>query len=211
MTTPKPSALTPTIEQSHSADNPLAALTAQVLHDLQHQHLWTSLRVHTTATDLTQTPQSLPPENGEDEKTNLPTPIISGIPPQRIYTHPDEQLYMLDLGLRDADLPPERVYVFPATQGQKWSLRRLAAVFDALPAPVVVNEPEGMMMMMMNSEDSDKARRLAKYFERRRQAMQKGEWGGKRILMAMVDRQFGGDGTIVYYVVQEGIVKPRQN
>lgn len=202
MATPKPSALTSRIEQSHSADDPLAALTAQVLHDLQHQHLWTSLQVHTTAADFAQTPQSL--SAGKEGDKKLPTPIISGIPPQRIYTHPDEQLYMLDLGLRDADLPPERVFVFPATQGQKWSLRRLSAVFEALPTPVFNETVEGVV-------DPDKARRLAKYFERRRQAAQKAEWGGKRILMAMVDRQFGGDGTIVYYVVQEGIVKPRQN
>jgi tRNA-splicing endonuclease subunit Sen15, fungi type len=34
----------------------------------------------------------------------------------------------------------------------------------------------------------------------------------KRVLLAMKAHQgMGGDGTIVYYIVQEGEVKPRQN
>jgi hypothetical protein len=36
-------------------------------------------------------------------------------------------------------------------------------------------------------------------------------WGGKRALLAMVNRGIGGDGTVVYYVILEGNVKPRQN
>lgn len=39
------------------------------------------------------------------------------------------------------------------------------------------------------------------------------EWrDAKRVLMGMTAASgMGGDGTVVYYVVQEGEVKPRQN
>jgi len=91
----------PTTQQS-----PTAGLTAQILHNLQHQHLWTSLRVY-------------------DPLTLSPTqciPLISGFPPQAIYTHPDEQAYMLEHGIRGEDVPVESVWVLPTTQGQLWSL-----------------------------------------------------------------------------------------
>lgn len=188
MTLPTPSALTTLISQTSSSD-PVSALTTQVLHNLQHQHLWTSLDTH----------QLL------DEAAIL----ISGVPPHRVYTHPDEQLYLLELGLREHDLPPERMLVLPTTQGQSWTLRKIAAVFDSLPTlePVSSDKADGEE----TEEDKEKKAKLAKFFERKEQAMQAKEWGGKRLLFAMVDRLVGGDGTVVYYVFQEGIVKPRQN
>ena len=34
----------------------------------------------------------------------------------------------------------------------------------------------------------------------------------KRVLLAMMSQNgMGGDGTIVYYITQEGAIKPRQN
>jgi hypothetical protein len=131
-----------------------------------------------------------------------------------VYTHPDEQLYMLELGLRDDDLDPERVFVLATTQGQSWTLRKLAAVFDSLPQPgSVETTPDATNADSAEParSDSGKAAKLAQYYERRRKAMVSKQWGGKRLLLAMVDREMGGDGTVVYYVVQEGNVKPRQN
>lgn len=207
----KPSALT-TLISSTTNDNkakppdPLHALTIQVYHNLQHQHLWTSLAIHNPSSDDN--------NNNAASLPGLPAPLISGIPPQRIYTHPDEQLYLLEIGLREEDLPPERLWVLPSTQAQTWTLGKLASFFDALPP---VGEYDSSEALVTSSEeasrikDQDKEDKLAKYRERRREADRGHKWGGKRLLLAMVDRVAGGDGTVVYYVVQEGQVKPRQN
>lgn len=95
----------------------------------------------------------------------------------------------------------------------------MAAVFDSLPRTdedlaslaenPVVEDPRAE-----NEEkdgDGEKDTKVAEYLEYRRKAKLTKEWGGKRLLLAMVDRGMGGEGTVVYYVVQEGAVKPRQN
>lgn len=200
MQAPKPSALTALISKTSKSESPapLHALTTQVYHNLQHQHLWTSLKIHDPSEDA-----SLP---------GLLVPLISGIPPQRMYTHPDEQLYLLQIGLREEDLPSERLWVLPSTQGQTWTLGKLAAVFDALPSRTTGTE-SSTNTGEENKEtvDKEKEEKLAKYFETKQEADKENKWGGKRLLLAVVDRLVGGDGTVVYYVVQDGHVKPRQN
>lgn len=98
----------------------------------------------------------------------------------------------------------------------------MAAVFDSLPPtdedlaslaedPVVEDE-EGKGEGEKDGDDGgEKGDKVAEYLEYRRKARVTKEWGGKRLLLAMVDRGMGGEGTVVYYVVQEGAVKPRQN
>lgn len=199
-TLPTPSALTTLISQTSS--DPVSALTTQVLHNLQHQHLWTSLDTHQLLRDPFENPAAA---------SSSPTTLISGVPPHRVYTHPDEQLYLLELGLREHDLPPERMLVLPTTQGQSWTLRKMAAVFDSLPTLEQPVSSDGSGGEETTEETEKKKAKLAKYFERKQQAIQSKEWGEKRLLFAMVDRLVGGDGTVVYYVFQEGIVKPRQN
>ncbi|KAH8422691.1 uncharacterized protein LDX57_000445 [Aspergillus melleus] len=203
---PKPSALTSLIAASASP-NPLSASTIQILHNLQHQHLWTSLKVH-----------DIPiPASTQDASSTLF--LISGIPPHRVYTHPDEQLYMLQKGLREDDVELERMFVLPTVHGQSWSLRKLAAVFDSLPDSDTAQEEAAAAAAALGddseeragSQNGDKAAQLAEYYDYRQKARQTGEWGTKRLLLAMVDKSMGGDGTVVYYVVQEGAVKPRQN
>lgn len=91
--------------------------------------------------------------------------------------------------------PPEPVYaedfdqqewVLPVDIREKWSLRKSAEVFDSL--------PEGFWGMEKaklragNGEGETKSR-------------------GKRVLFAVCAE----DSTVVYYVMHEGIVKPRQN
>lgn len=151
--------------------------------------------------------------------------LISGIPPNRVYTHPDEQLFLLEKGLREDDVAAERLFVLPVAQGQSWSLRRMAAVFDVLPTPTIpegnggkdASQPQmqgdgdGDNEEAVSSPEKEKERRLVEYYERRGEALRTKEWGGKRLLLAMVDKGMGGDGTVVYYIVQEGDVKPRQN
>ncbi|KAL6231149.1 hypothetical protein BDW75DRAFT_51218 [Aspergillus navahoensis] len=198
---PDPSSLTTLISTTTDA-TPLAATTHQVLHNLQHQHLWTSLQIHEMA-------------------TKFPIPLISGIPPHRVYTHPDEQLYMVERGLREEDVELDRMFVVPTVQGQSWSLEKMAAVFDALPDPAQEEgETEAGIDAKAEGEEkasgdgdgaADKASKLAEYYEYRAKARRTGEWGSKRLLLAMIDKGMGGEGTVVYYVVQEGTVKPRQN
>ncbi|KAF4992673.1 hypothetical protein F66182_16513 [Fusarium sp. NRRL 66182] len=197
---PKPSALTTLISRTSKTESPTPfhALTAQVYHNLHHQHLWTSLKIHNPSEDA-----SLP---------GLPMPLISGIPPQRMYTHPDEQLYLLQIGLREEDLPSERLWVLPSTQGQTWTLGKLATIFDALPPRIAGAESStNAGEESKETVDKEKEEKLAKYFEKKREADKENKWGGKRLLLAVVDRLIGGDGTVVYYVVQDGHVKPRQN
>lgn len=203
---PGASALTRLIDSASLSENPLGATTIQILHNLQHQHLWTSLQIH----DI-----SIPPNDSQepvlaDTSTRDQTcSIISGIPPQRTYIHPDEQFYLLEKGLREDHLKPERAFVIPTAQGQKWTLRRIAGIFDALPNVEVVTDSESSSKGV--AVDPDQEKKLAEYYERKEEALKAKEWGSKRMLLAMVDKGMGGDGTVVYYVVQEGEVKPRQN
>ncbi|KAL4810729.1 tRNA-splicing endonuclease subunit Sen15 [Aspergillus unguis] len=188
---PIPSSSSLTALISSEGDTPLSSTTHQVLHNLQHQHLWTSLQIH-------------------EVDTGFPISLISGIPPHRVYTHPDEQLYMVERGLREEDVELERMFVVPTVQGQAWSLERMSKVFDKLPGiedeelgSGDVNEADG--------KEGDKAAKLAEYYDYRAKARRTGEWGTKRLLLAMIDKGMGGEGTVVYYIVQEGTVKPRQN
>ncbi|KAL4752319.1 hypothetical protein BDW72DRAFT_71175 [Aspergillus terricola var. indicus] len=195
---PAPSSLTTLISTTTDA-SPVASITHQVLHNLKHQHLWTSLQIHQMA-------------------TKFPIPLVSGIPPHRVYTHPDEQLYMVERGLREEDVELDRMFVVPTVQGQSWSLEKMAAVFDALPDPAEEEgeatagiDPKAEEASGDGNSATDKAAKLAGYYEYRAKARRTGEWGSKRLLLAMIDKGIGGEGTVVYYVVQEGAVKPRQN
>ncbi|KAJ5746430.1 hypothetical protein N7520_011612 [Penicillium odoratum] len=211
MTSPNPdastlesSALTKLIVSASASGNPFSATTIQVLHNLQHQHLWTSLQIHdTTASQHAKVSAS----SSSSEDSGVP-PLISGVPPHRVYTHPDEQLYMLGKGLREDDLRPERLFVIPTAQGQSWSLRRIASAFDAMGGIQIVEDGEERETPKV---DAEKAQKLDDYYEKREEAMATKEWGAQRLLLAMVDKGMGGEGTVVYYVVQEGEVKPRQN
>lgn len=210
-TYPEPSALTTLISTAISPTTSLSAATLQVLHNLQHQHLWTSLQIHRLS--LPEAP-STSSDVSYASSTATTAFVISGVPPNRIYTHPDEQLFMLERGLRDNDIDPERTFVLPTVEGQSWSLRKMAAVFDSLPQ---VDEglaslaPEGGREGEGSQPRDEKEAKIAEYLEYRKSARATKEWGGKRLLLSMVDRNMGGDGTVVYYVVQEGAVKPRQN
>ena len=100
--------------------------------------------------------------------------------------HPDEQVEMLKAGVKEEDVPVEREWVLPTHLREKWSLRRFADVFDA----VGETPPEENKEETLSAEDQVGKRR-----------------GGKRLLLATVS----DDSTVVYYIVHDGIVKPRQN
>ena len=93
---------------------------------------------------------------------------------------------MLKRGEKEVDLQPQREWVLPIRLREKWSLRKLAEVFDALEEVPVGS---GDNWENENGKGTGKRR------------------GEKRLLMAIV----GDDSTVVYYIVHDGIVKPRQN
>lgn len=159
----------------------LHSLATQIQHNLQYQHNWTDLKVYT-----------------HSPLTNelLPRPILSGLPPNRLYIHPDEQIELLkaadrarkakkeeDTGALEVKAEPELEWILPARLSEKWTLRRLAEVFAALPAP---SEPEPKS----GEKKEEKSWRKT-----------------KRLVLATVDT----DSTVVYYIIQDGVVKPRQN
>jgi tRNA-splicing endonuclease subunit Sen15 len=160
----------------------LRSLALQIQHNLQYQHYWSDLEVHTHS-PLTQKP--------------LPRPLVSGLPPQRLYVHPDEQVELLKNADRqrkaaqaageksglEVKAKSEREWVLPTRLNEQWTLRRLAEVFDDI--------------SMVPPQSSAP-----------RQPVPANPWRTtKRVVLATVDT----DSTVVYYIVHDGVVKPRQN
>lgn len=160
----------------------LHSLALQILHNLQYQHYWSDLKVHTHS-PLTKAP--------------LPRPLVSGLPPQRLYVHPDEQVELLKNADRqrkaaqgageksglEVKAQPEYEWVLPARLNEQWTLRSLAEVFDDI--------------SMLPPKTSATA-----------QEVSANPWRTtKRVVLATADT----DSTIVYYIVHDGVVKPRQN
>ena len=182
----------PSLEASSHAPH-LHHLALQIRHNLQYQHRWTQLQTHTNS-----------PLTGD----LLPRPILSGLPPRRLYIHPDEQVEMLKSEMErrktrkesegkalededngdDSEPEPESEWVLPAHLREEWSLRKFAEIFDAI--GLVPPAADGM-----KSPDLDHSHTVNKWRMT------------KRVLLSTVQ----DDSTVVYYIVHEGIVKPRQN
>jgi tRNA-splicing endonuclease subunit Sen15 len=160
----------------------LRHLATQILHNLQYQHSWTALTIHTHS-PLT----SLP----------LARPLISGLPPKRVYIHPDEQAAVIkvehDTG-KKIEQTPEREWVLPTHIIEKWTLSGFAQVFGAL--SVV---PPGENGTDDVDDDDDDKQSVGHQWQ--------GENRQKRLLLATLDE----DSTVTYYIMHDGIVKPRQN
>jgi tRNA-splicing endonuclease subunit Sen15 len=180
------SALQESINNSKSSlkDSPHPAylhhLATQIQHNLQYQHSWAALAIHTHS-PLT----SLP----------LPRPIISGLPPKRAYIHPDEQAAVIkaehDTGKKIEQIP-EREWVLPTHIKEKWTLSGFTKVFTAL--GVVPPGGNGQ-----DEDDEDDEKPVGDRWQ--------GENRQKRLLLATLDE----DSTVTYYIMHDGIVKPRQN
>jgi tRNA-splicing endonuclease subunit Sen15 len=197
-----PSALTTYLEE-HALEAPphpdyLHQLSLQTLHNLEYQHRWTALKIHTVST-ITKLP--------------LPRPIISGLPPKRLYIHHDEQIELLRAETArlqlsklhkegatgsSGSLPEtgsiemgadvirsEREWVLPTHLREKWSLRTFAEVFDGV----------GVVPPLDTAEGDEAYQQINKWRNT------------KRMVLATLQ----DDSTIVYYIVHDGIVKPRQN
>lgn len=156
-------------------------LALQIAHNLRHQHLWTDVRVYT---------------HSPTTSLALPRPLISGLPPVRLYVHPDEQIALLqkqkDAGKTGMpELRSEREWVLPSHLREKWSLKRFGEVFDAI--TLVPTTGSGQLLFEEDKDEAD---------------VEENEWRKtKRLLLATLD----DDSTVVYYIVHNGIVKPRQN
>ncbi|KAK4115325.1 hypothetical protein N656DRAFT_796000 [Canariomyces notabilis] len=153
----------------------LAALSKIVLKNLEFQHDWTSLQEHV--------------------QSNLPRSLLFGLPPKRLYVHPDEQIDIIkaEKQLKER-IPqePEFEWVLPLHLSEKWSPCQFAAVFDAIEAI----PPPGAAQESVGLDYADAPWRLWR-----------GPKRGKRILLATVQ----DDSTVTYYWIHDGLVKPRQN
>lgn len=196
-------------------------LARQILHNLKHQHAWSELTIHTRS-----------PLTNEI----LPRPLIVGLPPRRLYIHPDEQIELLkhekskrannshEEELLDNENSsyteghPEREWVLPSHVSEDWTLKGLADIFDSIgndPPAYNDNEKEpGEKREEKFNANFEKETKQDKriYQEEDEEKREVGwQWRGlyrqKRLLMATLH----DDSTVVYYIVHDGIVKPRQN
>lgn len=96
-------------------------LVAAVYGNLENQQDWTSLKRHAFA-----------PES----KIPLPRPLISGLPPRRIYIHPDDQIEMIKNNtMNAATQTPEVEWVLSTSLNETISLEFLSSIFDAMDRP----------------------------------------------------------------------------
>lgn len=103
------------------------------------------------------------------------------------------------------ELAREREWVLPSHLREQWSLRRFGEVFDGISASVPAPSKDGgsQAQLLFGELAGDEARE-----ESGEGAVN--EWretSPKRVLLATLD----DDSTVVYYIVHDGIVKPRQN
>jgi tRNA-splicing endonuclease subunit Sen15 len=149
MTSTSSSSIAPSSEE-------LNTLAISVRYNLQYQHLWADITIHTEISE-------------NEHVVRLSRPLLSGKPPQRIYIHPDDVLLSAEeQAKRSGD---GREWVLPTSLLEKWSIKKFSSIFDAIPS---------------QKQFADRP---------------------KRLLLATVS----DDSTVVYYIVHDGIVKPRQN
>lgn len=87
----------------------------------------------------------------------------------------------------------EREWVLPTHLSEKWSLRRFAEVFDSIEAV-----PDGKEDLDEDGKEEE-LNEVGKHW--------RGMTRQKRVLLATLH----DDSTVVYYIMHDGIVKPRQN
>lgn len=190
----------------------LQHLALQVAHTLKFQHNWTDIRIHYNA--------SPSPSNANPSSSPLPRPVLSGLPPARLYTHPDEQIALLQAQKAAGNagqalaVQPQREWVLPTQLRERWTLRKFGEVFDglgAVPGPAegveVFRRGEVGLGVEVEVEDVD-----VDVMGRDQVGLEEGErkWRlevPKRLLLATLD----DDSTVAFYIVHDGIVKPRQN
>jgi tRNA-splicing endonuclease subunit Sen15 len=161
-----------------STPDHLESLAKVVSHNLSYQHDWKWVSRHSSS--------------------SLQRPLLYGLPPKRLYVHPDEQIDLIKaekaLG-RPIPQQPEVEWVLPLHLSEKWSPAQFAELFDAIDA--VPPGRDGDEVADFDGEVDGDAPWL----------LWRGPKRGKRILMATVQ----DDSTVTYYWIFDGVVKPRQN
>ncbi|EPE07381.1 trna-intron endonuclease [Ophiostoma piceae UAMH 11346] len=158
-----------------------------VRNNLENQQDWTDVRVHSDGTD------------------GHPRILLTGLPPRRMYIHPDEQIAILKAERSLASgqripQPPEYEWVLPVHLTETPSVSLFAAVFDsitALPRHDLLSD-EGASVDSDGIDGIDSNDQWTQW---------RGPKRAKRLLLAVVQ----DDSSIVYYFMHDGIVKPRQN
>lgn len=116
---------------------------------------------------------------------------------------------MLRAQISESTMAVEREWVLPTHLREKWSLAKFAAVFDSInvtPPGGPGGSGEGKTEKNGGGErDEGEEEEVAG--EMRKKIGVGTRRGGKRVLLGTV----GDDSTVVYYLVHEGVVKPRQN
>lgn len=92
----------------------------------------------------------------------------------------------------------EREWVLPTHLAEKWTVREFALVFDAV-GPV----PPGP-----GADTDDAEHEYEKENSRNRVG---GGWRGEKRQKRMMLATLHDDSTVVYYIMHDGLVKPRQN
>lgn len=164
-------------------------IAAHVLYNLQYEHGWTHLHLNTRR-------RSAASESGPaaaPAPATSPRPTVSGLPPKRLYVHPDDQLRLLVDKAGDAPaaidaLTPEVEHVLPVHVAESLTLATLAAVFDSL------GQGDGSPESRVEEADALADDGVAASRPR-------------RLVLAVVH----DDSTVIYYIMHDGIVKPRQN
>lgn len=97
-----------------TSKSPIENVTSAVLGNLQDQHDWTLLKIHDSLGQR---------------------PLIQGLPPRRLYIHPDDQIAALiheEKTGQSVTQMPELEWVLAVHPEEKWSLSSFAAVFDSI-------------------------------------------------------------------------------
>ncbi|KAH8653480.1 tRNA-splicing endonuclease subunit Sen15 [Xylariales sp. PMI_506] len=96
-------------------------LVATVFENLESQHDWTSLQLHT---------------HSPTGKAAHPRPLISGLPPKRLYLHPDDQIEMIKNNtMGTLAQVPEIEFVLPTTLNETITIGFLSEIFDSMETP----------------------------------------------------------------------------
>ena len=135
--------------------------------------------------------------------------------------HPDEQIELLQKQKNEGksgmpELDSEREWVLPSHLREKWSLKRFGKVFDSISS--IPSWSDGELLFHDVKESGEYIE--DETFHEANVSDSKGGTGlgdadlnqwrtsqPKRLLLATLD----DDSSIVYYIVHDGIVKPRQN
>lgn len=174
---------------SRIAPSESSALPLEVLHNLRHQHGWRELRLHaiTQTSQLQQLSESSPRfKQGRFQDEDLIF-VVSGLPMRHSYLHPDFQNHLIRNSIAETSTIVQREWVLPMSLGERWSLRKFCRVFDALPLREPIVAEQGIELKL--------------------------EWRDvRRVILGMLATNgVGGDGTVAYYIMHEGEIKPRQN